>query len=852
MNLKKALVCLALTASYYQVKSQNEQWVVPPMNYNMNAPTPTSAAIPGGSTTSTSPTNGAYDASGHLLFYVRDMNLYSANSTLVGKLPTPVGGGTSFGPEVEIVPIPGKEDCNKFYVIYMCGGILYAEVDCNTTGNPTMIPAPGTILPNTSSPNYLFSDIVIQGLAVSKLTSSGVRYLFTLATDDPHDDTRGGLYRFTIGSTNISKTYVLAATDRQLSYPYMDPNKCYFQFSLNNAQCYQLSLSADQTHLGWGGATNGIAAMQTAFDLQLNNYMLVPGSYAYYALNGSFSDYGVSGAVYDASDRLWASTQSSIYVVTPGNQNVAQVPGSHVLTVNSMSSYYGSQLEYVPSSNLIVGVTPTATNGTGKFFSVNPNTFGFNPNYMSGQVKTTFNGVLGIFCLPDQIDGDVINYASLTPSVNVVTSQICAGNPIVVNGTYTSVGNITPNSYSWEIDQCTDQYGNNPTPVWSGTYTSSPGNPFTIPGSNTLACGTYYKITYSIQNTTSCTSMATASAMVLVGCVDHPIIAGNTSVCSGSTTILTSNYTNSSHNAIVWTSGGTSLGSGTSITVPSTSATYTLTATFVPSGCPVSTSVTITPVNNIPSFNLSDNTSLSGYATISAIASDIPTTQTAGYGYEYILEELSSTGSTNWIDNDNPCYWWNYPFPTTFNLINNAPPQQDYTSNLYFPVACPTGLSPGNQCTQYPAGEFAYGNTYRITLGSWNNACPWAQSSQTITLPLTGGRLASPSILRTATAPDYSHLPGQQSIEKVNVADQENDSFRATLYPNPSSGSFTIETPFASTQLVEVYDLTGKLVLSTNILGTTSIDAGTLPAGIYNVKLSNGDHVVNKRIVISK
>ncbi|HKC67250.1 MAG TPA: T9SS type A sorting domain-containing protein, partial [Bacteroidia bacterium] len=80
---------------------------------------------------------------------------------------------------------------------------------------------------------------------------------------------------------------------------------------------------------------------------------------------------------------------------------------------------------------------------------------------------------------------------------------------------------------------------------------------------------------------------------------------------------------------------------------------------------------------------------------------------------------------------------------------------------------------------------------------------------------------------------------------------QGNES-RFTIIPNPSNGNFTIETDIAQKQNISVFDVTGKLVLTQVIFGTTNIDAGNLAQGVYNVSINNGGSITNKRLVIVK
>ncbi|HEX7413912.1 MAG TPA: choice-of-anchor tandem repeat GloVer-containing protein [Bacteroidia bacterium] len=78
------------------------------------------------------------------------------------------------------------------------------------------------------------------------------------------------------------------------------------------------------------------------------------------------------------------------------------------------------------------------------------------------------------------------------------------------------------------------------------------------------------------------------------------------------------------------------------------------------------------------------------------------------------------------------------------------------------------------------------------------------------------------------------------------------NNVQVTIYPNPNNGSFVIETNIAEKQTVNVYDVNGKIVLSQNINGKTTIDASTLNEGVYNISIISNEGVVNKRVVIVK
>jgi len=79
-----------------------------------------------------------------------------------------------------------------------------------------------------------------------------------------------------------------------------------------------------------------------------------------------------------------------------------------------------------------------------------------------------------------------------------------------------------------------------------------------------------------------------------------------------------------------------------------------------------------------------------------------------------------------------------------------------------------------------------------------------------------------------------------------------------TVYPNPTSGKFIIETKSTEKQTVQVFDLNGRLVLSQDLTptlskgerGTATLDATTLNEGIYNLTIKSSSGVINKKLVI--
>ncbi|HXU28533.1 MAG TPA: T9SS type A sorting domain-containing protein, partial [Bacteroidia bacterium] len=101
--------------------------------------------------------------------------------------------------------------------------------------------------------------------------------------------------------------------------------------------------------------------------------------------------------------------------------------------------------------------------------------------------------------------------------------------------------------------------------------------------------------------------------------------------------------------------------------------------------------------------------------------------------------------------------------------------------------------------------------------------------------------LAKP--LCTAGNPNGCFIAG---IEKTNFKTP------LSIYPSPAQNNFTIETNFADKQVLQLFDVNGKLVLVQSITSTTTIDVSYLNAGVYSLAIVNSQNIQSKKLVIVK
>jgi hypothetical protein len=83
------------------------------------------------------------------------------------------------------------------------------------------------------------------------------------------------------------------------------------------------------------------------------------------------------------------------------------------------------------------------------------------------------------------------------------------------------------------------------------------------------------------------------------------------------------------------------------------------------------------------------------------------------------------------------------------------------------------------------------------------------------------------------------------------------DELKVSIYPNPSSELIAIQLGTLSKEnmKVELLDLTGRLVKESMLIQGSTItyfETSTLHRGTYLVRITNGQHVINRKILIAE
>jgi len=80
---------------------------------------------------------------------------------------------------------------------------------------------------------------------------------------------------------------------------------------------------------------------------------------------------------------------------------------------------------------------------------------------------------------------------------------------------------------------------------------------------------------------------------------------------------------------------------------------------------------------------------------------------------------------------------------------------------------------------------------------------------------------------------------------------EENSSFNEiSIYPNPTSDQFYIETNATDKLNVDLYDVNGRHVFSARVMDKSKINVTTLENGAYTLTIKTGERVINKKLII--
>ena len=134
------------------------------------------------------------------------------------------------------------------------------------------------------------------------------------------------------------------------------------------------------------------------------------------------------------------------------------------------------------------------------------------------------------------------------------------------------------------------------------------------------------------------------------------------------------------------------------------------------------------------------------------------------------------------------------------------------------------------------------------TTGNDCNNCPgaqWTGTNTTLTTysyPLNTLNSETNIIFRIVFHSD-------ECVNNGTLSNQDFELDNVVIYPNPSNGIFNISYGNAKISSIEVFDLTGKIIVSKKEIQENSIDLSNTQTGIYFVKIATDNQTTVKRII---
>lgn len=84
----------------------------------------------------------------------------------------------------------------------------------------------------------------------------------------------------------------------------------------------------------------------------------------------------------------------------------------------------------------------------------------------------------------------------------------------------------------------------------------------------------------------------------------------------------------------------------------------------------------------------------------------------------------------------------------------------------------------------------------------------------------------------------------------TGIATKSNSYTELSIYPNPAKEQIVIETSETDKQVLYLYDIHGKHLLTKNMSGKTIIDVTTFEEGVYTISIKGNSGITNRKLVV--
>jgi PKD repeat protein len=149
--------------------------------------------------------------------------------------------------------------------------------------------------------------------------------------------------------------------------------------------------------------------------------------------------------------------------------------------------------------------------------------------------------------------------------------------------------------------------------------------------------------------------------------------------------------------------------------------------------------------------------------------------------------------------------------------------------------------------SMYPSHTFSAAGTYSICV-TITNTCPTGTA--------TSSYCANSSIYKMNGGNSMIEVRVIDPANPLEITEKLNDAVLVDIYPNPNNGEASVylnRTEKSGDIRITVYDVTGKSIANFELNepgSANKIDLNNLPDGTYHFQISNGDLLINKKVII--
>ncbi len=425
--------------------------------------------------------------------------------------------------------------------------------------------------------------------------------------------------------------------------------------------------------------------------------------------------------------------------------------------------------------------------------------------YQGGNTQGNYNNTDGVFAAfsynngANQINVSGATVTNLTQQVDGVVKIMLLCSPASAPTQTTSTQSICNNNTA------SLNVVNTSTINWYATLTSTTslatGASFVTP---TLSTGTY---TYYAAATNTC-AQGPRTAITVTVSPNPTITVNNATVCAGQS------YTMVPSGASTY-----SYSNGSAVATPTANNTYTVTGTST-LGCS-STAISSVSVNAAPSVSVNSGAICAGQS--------FTMVPSGAISYSYSNGGAVATPTAN----------ASYTVTGTNTLGCTGTAISTVTVNAIPTVSASSSIS-GSIC----AGQSVSLTASGATTYSWNTGATTAVIA------------VSPSVTTTYTINGSSNGCSNVATITQNVNSCVGIQANATkqlaisVYPNPSNGNFTVELANGLTKVINVTDITGRIVLTASSTSDkVNVNISNLSNGIYYIKVTSDNKTEVTKVV---